>query len=173
MRIMIAALLSLGLSCGSDGDSGYPPDGSDDAEDGDSGTDESTVDEAVADAEAEDVPDADVDDRCEAGLTWCDYGSVCVDLQSDPASCGRCSAVTTSTACESDETCEHGVCVCTSPRIICGEGEDAACTDPLNSSWNCGGCYNYGAGPGVRCTLGEACCIAGVCVPLVGGECPR
>ncbi len=89
---------------------------------------------------------------CPTTLVAC--GARCVDLSSDPLSCGRCDR-----ACGPGESCVSGTCACAPGDPRCGGLTDPASCGP--SRTRCGG--------GQLC-VGGAC----VCRPpltLVGGAC--
>lgn len=107
----------------------------------------------------QDVGDSDTTEPpagCEPGLTLC--GTSCVDLDTDPAYCGRCDR-----ACDAGSRCEGGQCVvetCADGTRLC-DGHCAPCP----------------AGEGITRTTcqGNACVIAD-CesgYELCGGECAQ
>lgn len=76
-------------------------------------------------------------------LTYCDHA--CVDLSSDPAHCGSCTA-----ACGASQVCQDSACVtCSSNLVNCNN----KCVDlkATGSNWNCGRCNNVCS----RCINGE------------------
>jgi len=100
--------------------------------------------------EPPDVPD------CAGSTVAC--GQSCVDLLTDPASCGGCGVT-----CEADEYCSAGACSgsCAEGALACGR----SCVDPLNDSAHCGGC-DQPCGSGFQCV--EAACL----LPGSDGEGP-
>jgi hypothetical protein len=96
---------------------------------------------------------------CPAGRTSCD--GTCVNLQSDPSNCGRCSARCVPAA-HSMPTCSAGLCgsVCETNFSDCNHVPDDGCeanllTDPLN----CNAC-------GTQCPGGDnasPACVDGAC----------
>jgi len=95
---------------------------------------------------------------CLSGLSVCasDGGTVCRDLQSDPANCGICGK-----ACGDGEVCAAGSCApaCDAPLTACGAdgGSAAFCADTRTDSANCGSC-------GKACDATEVC-ASGSCAP--------
>jgi len=91
--------------------------------------------------------------------TWCTdveaasgEGCGCADLDTDPANCGRCDA-----ACDENESCVDGACVCASAGENCNGGPNGTCCPGVDhcvsirtDAANCGACGN-------RCTPGETC----------------
>jgi hypothetical protein len=93
--------------------------------------------------------------NCSAPEVAC--GSVCSDLDIDPANCGACG-----NACEPDELCATGECV-----AECPGGEMAcrgSCRDVMNETAHCGGCDR-------ACAEGFVC-AEGDCVEEGGGPPP-
>jgi hypothetical protein len=97
----------------------------------------------------------------EPQMTICPDG--CRSYLTDPDNCGGCGI-----GCESDETCEGGVCepICPAGQDLCGE----SCVDLQHDDTNCGAC-------GLACAFDEYC-NGGVCEPicpagqdLCGGAC--
>jgi hypothetical protein len=83
---------------------------------------------------------------CQDGLTKC--GSECVDLQSDPASCGACGI-----ACGDGVACVAGVCdenSCDPGLVVCA----GACVDLGSDPDHCGGCF-MACPPGAACNDGH------------------
>jgi hypothetical protein len=78
---------------------------------------------------------------CVGGSTKC--GTLCVDLQTDPANCGMCG-----NPCASGELCSAGQCA-----LVCGSGTTQCgnvCVDTQVDPSNCGMC-------GTACLGGEVC----------------
>ena len=89
---------------------------------------------------------------CSAGV-MCSDG--CVDINSDPESCGACSRM-----CSPGEVCSNGVC-----QGACGAGLTAcvgACVDLSASNNHCGQC-GATCGAGFRCIGGSCACSGTVC----------
>ncbi len=83
-----------------------------------------------------------------------DCGSGCVDLQTNVAFCGACTA-----NCGVGGACSAGTCSCAAGYTMCGTG----CSNFMTDRFNCRTC-------GHACAATEAC-IAGTCVvaPLYHG----
>jgi hypothetical protein len=73
--------------------------------------------------------------------------NVCTTLQNTPLDCGMCGH-----ACNSDETCSGGNCVCRQGLSECNGG----CVDAMRDANNCGGC-------GMMCDTTLERCVQGVC----------
>ena len=83
---------------------------------------------------------------CPGGTVAC--RGACVNLQSDPANCGKCGV-----ACKPGDVCTAGQC-----RVGCPAGTTAcsgACVNLSSDSNNCGSC-------GTKCKPGSVC-VAGAC----------
>lgn len=89
--------------------------------------------------------------ECAAPLSAC--GADCVDLESDPASCGECDR-----ACGASEYCSAGECVggCADGWTACGR----SCLDLAQNAAHCGACE-------APCAEGFDC-VEGVCVAEEG-----
>lgn len=91
---------------------------------------------------------------CAAPLTSC--GGVCVDLRTDPASCGACGA-----ACDDGTPCRGGRCACDPGLDLCGSTTGVeTCADLRADPEHCGSCEG-------RCPAG-ASCEGGVCACAAG-----
>lgn len=96
------------------------------------------VDEACGCTKDADCPG---ESRCQSGnceITPCPSGQLrcgkeCVDPQTDPQHCGRCSL-----ACTGGNACQKGVCLCLNGQTEC----KGACVDITQSNAHCGGCEN-------------------------------
>jgi hypothetical protein len=86
---------------------------------------------------------------CDGALLYC--GSLCTDLNSDPANCGECG-----NACQAGFACTAGACSCDAPSTVC----DGTCTDLDTDAANCGACGN--ACPDtLSCVEGLCACAPG------------
>src|SRR5207245_827051 len=84
---------------------------------------------------------------CPAPRSMCQQGTLCVDITSDPANCGRCG-----NSCPATATCKAGACTCPDAgQVAC----DTSCTTLASDPNNCGQC-------GRRCQTGEQC-LSGQC----------
>ena len=99
------------------------------------------------------------DNPCNEGETPCpaNDGSVCANLQTDTAHCGKCEI-----ACNDGESCVSGVCkpaevTCSANEKLCSAGDQKACVDVIGDNANCGDC-------GVKCGDLQTC-QAGSCKP--------
>jgi len=83
---------------------------------------------------------------CPTGQTLC--SGQCIDLQTNPQSCGACGRV-----CAQGQTCVNGACtlVCPTGQVNCS----GACVDVRTNAANCGAC-------GKSCSSGQTC-INSVC----------
>ncbi len=88
---------------------------------------------------------------CPAGTTRC--GAACVNLKSDPGSCGSCFHVCPPGPPSSTVTCTSGVCGwrCSAGLTQCGNSCVNLATDP----GNCGFCGGRCANPGEDCCSGS------------------
>jgi hypothetical protein len=103
--------------------------------------------------------------ECPAGQTDC--GGNCLDLQSNPTSCGMCGL-----ACASGASCAGGTCACPGGQIPCPApgGTGSVCVDPATDAENCGPATPDLAACGQRCGAGS--CILGSCFCDAGaGHC--
>ena len=82
---------------------------------------------------------------CPTLQTLCD--GRCVDLSSDQSACGSCG-----NACDADERCLGGTCLCLAGTVDC----DGRCVDLGTDLAHCGAC-------GDACGVNEAC-VEGACV---------
>ena len=141
------ALDSPGLADG--GEKTQPDTGSadPDASSADPDTGSADPDASSADPDAGPHPPA-----CALGLKECD--GLCVDLQSEPTSCGACGE-----RCGNGQLCQLGLCVddCAADLLDCGGG----CVDPANDPRNCGEC-------GEVCRSGV--CAAAECADAMPGH---
>lgn len=99
---------------------------------------------------------------CELAGGWCDrlgFDGRCVDLSSDPTSCGVCGRV-----CEPGRACVDGECECDTGLRFCVtedlSGAVAGCTDTNVDPSNCGGCDRH-CPDGVACVDGTCACPSG------------
>ena len=92
------------------------------------------------------------DGTCACAAPFASCSGACLDVQSDPAHCGKCDVV-----CTSSEVCSKGVCTssCAAPLVAC----DRACVDTTRDVAHCGGCA-------IACKTGESC-VSGSCVAPV------
>ena len=106
----------------------------------DAGQDALTPDVSAADSSTMDSS------ACGAGLSLC--GKECVNLDRDPAHCGKCN-----TACKAGNVCSKGSCklTCQASLTNC----NGTCVNLKSDLQNCGGC-------GSQCAAGEVC-SAGTC----------
>lgn len=86
-------------------------------------------------------------------------GSACVDLMTDPSSCGACGA-----ACPPGAGCAGGACACSAGLALCG----GACVDTAVDHANCGGC-GEACPSGALCDAGQCACPGGL--EACGGAC--
>lgn len=84
-------------------------------------------------------------------------GSVCANLQSDPANCGSC-GLACPTIQNGTATCSAGVCgtVCIAGDTKCA----GTCSNLQSDPANCGNC-GHSCGPAGTCTSGACSCGAG------------
>jgi|GEM_PF-1012221 len=96
--------------------------------------------------------------RCEGGMTCpTPSGTRCINVNSDPANCGRCGNV-----CSAGAFCAAGVCTCPAWTTSCG----TTCADLFRDDLNCGRC-------GTACT-GTDWCDRGTCRPtFASAPCER
>jgi hypothetical protein len=87
---------------------------------------------------------------CPPGQTKC--GQFCVDLKTDPASCGACGNV-----CGTNMSCQNGVCACLPPFTDCG----GACVDLSSDRASCGSCDNV-CQVNMICSNGACICTPGL-----------
>jgi len=120
--------------------------------------------DAVPDAPMDAAPDlTPVDvapDACPAGLSRC--GDVCIDLATDPASCGACGRACVAGARATAGRCEAGRCVqaCEAGYGDCDGDPATGCEVDLRASpAHCGACGNGCS----AATLGTDRCVAGRC----------
>src|SRR4051812_47007564 len=85
--------------------------------------------------------------QCPNGESAC--GAICVDLQKNTESCGKCG-----TTCPSTQACVAGACTseCPTGNILCGgkDGGATACVNSRTDNGNCGSC-------GHTCSANEIC----------------
>ncbi|MFA5625834.1 MAG: hypothetical protein WC966_12430 [Bradymonadales bacterium] len=96
--------------------------------------------------------------KCSDEQRLCD--NKCTDINVDPQHCGECYA-----PCPMGSRCEKGVCRqnCADGYILCGDGDERRCVDPLTDLEFCGAQNECGHNDvGVECAEGMLC-SGGVC----------
>lgn len=114
---------------------------------------------------------------CKDGQKYCETDGVysCADTSSNARHCGDCGV-----ACAPGEACVDGQCFsnCPSGQIMCGEGIQRQCVDPLSSNLFCGASGDCeGVNAGSVCDRGNVCTSEGCrtsCTPgliICEGQC--
>jgi hypothetical protein len=96
---------------------------------------------------------------CTAGLTFCSSFHQCLDLQSNPFTCGSCG-----TPCLNGERCAGGVCqagTCVEGTACQGPDGSFHCSTLQSDASNCGACNHV-------CPGGQSC-SGGQCAPISCG----